>query len=106
MKPCIEPGCPLTAMAGPRNSRCRSHERIWQAARNRRPERAVYRDPAYRAAVVAPVCSVDGCNNPSTKDHIIEIHQGGTNEPSNLQPLCLSHNVAKSNQERKRSRGN
>ena len=100
--PCIEPACPNVAMPGPRHSRCRRCERVWQAARNRRPERAVYRDPAYRAAIVPATCSVPGCDEKATKDHIQEIHQGGTNDPGNIQALCISHNVSKSNTERKK----
>lgn len=100
---CIEPGCPNMAQPGPRHSRCRPHQLRWEAARNRRPERQAYNDPAYRAAVVAPTCCIPDCDQPSTKDHIIELHQGGTNDPSNLQPLCITHNVEKSNRERRRS---
>jgi hypothetical protein len=101
-KPCIEVGCPNLSMPGPRHARCPDHERQWQAARNRRPERAAYRDPAYRRLRIPVTCSVPGCTGRATKDHITELHQGGTNNPSNIQPLCIKHNVSKSNDQRKK----
>ncbi|MGH3735843.1 MAG: HNH endonuclease signature motif containing protein [Micromonosporaceae bacterium] len=101
--PCLEPGCPHLAIPGPRRSRCRGHQKAWDKARNARPERAAYRDPTYRAAVIPATCSMPGCDKPATKDHIVELHQGGGNDASNIQALCITHNVEKSNRQRKRN---
>lgn len=105
MKPCIEPGCEGLSLPGPRHSRCRAHERQYQAARDRRPERAVYRDPAYQAmpsltgtavqcAIRDPyVCTIWA----TTWDHIVPASQGGSNSWANLQPACRACNSAKAN---------
>lgn len=77
---------------------------MWQATRNQRPDRAMYRDPAYRAMVIPATCSVPGCQDKATKDHVVEIHQGGNNAPENIQALCLKHNLEKTNAVRKSSR--
>lgn len=41
------------------------------------------------------ICLACKKNNKSTVDHVIPLKLGGTNNPSNLQPLCLSCNSRK-----------
>lgn len=41
-------------------------------------------------------CVVPGCDRGSvTRDHIVPVSKAGTNDPSNLQPLCSFHNNLK-----------
>lgn len=43
-----------------------------------------------------PVCSVPGCERPTQEvDHILPRAKGGTDDWSNLQPLCRTHHSMK-----------
>lgn len=95
-RPCIgthlKPGCPMLARGGPRCIEC---EKVYQSFRNRRPERAVYRDPAYRATVLYGPCAHCGSWDDPTKDHIVPVSRGGRNDAANLQVLCRPCNSRK-----------
>ena len=58
---------------------------------------AAYNHPVYRAArkrLHGLPCVV--CGLPAdTIDHIVSLADGGTNEPSNFQPMCRAENSAK-----------
>lgn len=95
-KPCIIPDCPNLTLQG---SKCAIHEREYQHERNKRPGRALYRDPTYRAIPRVGQCEVCGTTEDITIDHIIAITNGGTNDPSNLRYLCRKHNSSKHNKE-------
>ncbi len=75
--------------------------RCWpcQAARDRRhngaPQRAAYRDPAYRSVLLEGRCEQCGATRDLTRDHIVPLIRGGTNERSNLRILCRSCNSAR-----------
>ena len=66
---CLVAGCPALTS----RTRCPAHERAWQAARNARPERAIYRGswPAESRAIRAaqPWCSACGSGGDLTVDH-------------------------------------
>ena len=90
-RPCIVPGCPgLTT-----TSRCPAHEQEWQAARNARPGRQAYKDPAYRRLRPGLRCERCGSTTDLTKDHVVPLSRGGTNHPSNLRTLCRACNSRK-----------
>lgn len=62
----------------------------------------MYQDPNYRAVrVKGQVCALrieNVCTYwATTKDHIVPISRGGTNEPGNLQPACRECNASKHN---------
>lgn len=100
-KPCLVLHCPNYARPG--GSRCPAHQQDWDAARNNRPGRALYKDPAYRAMTkpygqpcalqIEGVCT----GGATTWDHIVPITKGGTNQPDNLQPACRACNSSKHN---------
>lgn len=94
-RPCLTPGCPNMAAGGARHPRCRPCQRKWDANRNSQPERAVYADPNYTAFPLIGACELCGSTDDLTRDHIIPISKGGTNDPSNLRILCRPCNSAK-----------
>lgn len=89
--PCLEPGCGQLTLKG---NRCIEHYLAQQRARNKRPLRVVYQDPAYLAAPSSGICWI--CKNPGadSRDHVVSISeafdQGWSiaqiNAPSNLRP--------------------
>jgi 5-methylcytosine-specific restriction endonuclease McrA len=101
-KPCLEEDCPR--MAAPGKSRCAPCHRAWrrprERARNALPSRQAYRDPGYRGYPVAGrLCALQLpgiCTTwATTRDHIVPLEQGGSNDHSNLQPACRECNSAK-----------
>jgi len=42
-----------------------------------------------------PFCSVCGTTERLSVDHIVAKANGGTDDPTNLQTLCVTHNSAK-----------
>lgn len=99
-RPCLTPGCPNMARGGARGPRCTPCQRGVDAARNRHPSRQAYRDPTYQAyQVQGQVCALQipgVCTHwATTRDHIIPISRGGTNDWSNLQPACAECNASK-----------
>lgn len=101
-RPCIEVGCLRMARGGPRGSRCTPCQRAWDRERNARAGRAAYRDPVYRAVSVKGMRCVDcGTFEDVTKDHVIELHEGGGNAADNIEPRCRPCNAKKSNRIRR-----
>lgn len=90
-KPCIVHGCPNLGYQG---NRCRHHEKAYQRRRNARPERAAYADRAYRSVPSVGICWICGEPGANTRDHVIPLHLGGTNHPSNIRPAHRACNSA------------
>lgn len=95
MRPCLECGEPA------KGTRCKDCERALEKLRSLKPSRQVYKDPLYRSYQLGPMCVWPGCfaTRFLSKDHIVPISKGGTNDHSNLQTLCIHHNDSKSNKE-------
>lgn len=82
-------------MTSKNGSRCHPCEKDREAKRNALPQRAIYRDPRYRALTpLGPCCECGGWSD-MTWDHIIPISMGGTNSWQNLRALCRSCNSSK-----------
>jgi 5-methylcytosine-specific restriction endonuclease McrA len=66
--------------------------------RNALPQRRAYRDQVYRAVQPVGVCHLCGCAiepGEGTRDHVVPLRFGGTNDPSNLKPAHRACNSAK-----------
>lgn len=98
-RPCLTHGCTNDALRGARRSRCASCQRRWDRERNARPERAAYRDPVYLAQPKHGVCYLCGEPGADTREHVIPLSKGGTNEPSNIRPAHRACNSGKGNRE-------
>lgn len=106
-KPCLNSSQGCTNYALPGKPRCKGCHTQWQRprdqARNRDPRRGAYRDPGYRGYPVAGrECALkypDICTFwATTRDHIVPLEHGGSNDHSNLQPACRECNSAKRDQ--------
>lgn len=84
--------CPNLTEGRPR---CAFHEREYQAARNRSPERAAYGSSSYRAMKPYGDCAICGLPGADTRDHITPLSAGGSNDPSNIQFVHRSCNSRK-----------
>lgn len=98
-RPCIEPGCPVLAQGG---ARCPGHAKEREGAKNRRRAQLA---PATGAAAQlrAQVKQAGGgtCANCSTwttvqVDHRLPLADGGSDDWSNVQLLCVPCHAAKS----------
>jgi 5-methylcytosine-specific restriction endonuclease McrA len=76
-------------------SRCDVCDAAKQAKRNALPYRQAYRAVSYRRMPMSAYCAVCAATTDLTKDHIIPLSKGGTNEPSNIQTLCRQCNSSK-----------
>ena len=56
-------------------------------------------DVTNRWAMYGNLCWIPGCGKPAeATDHVIPLAKGGSNWPSNLRPICRSHNSSKQDQ--------
>lgn len=60
-----------------------------------RQGREAYRDPAYKAIPVGGVCHLCGLPGADTRDHVVPLAAGGTNDSSNIRPAHRSCNSRK-----------
>lgn len=93
--PCSKPGCP-------HRKPCPVHGSSYRRAKDTRPSAAARGyDQKWRRIRAAflkkfPACVV--CGEEATEvDHITPLGEGGSNEWSNLQPMCKSHHSEKTN---------
>lgn len=97
MKACLDCG---DLFYGTRQvSRCSTCARIHESRRvKNNPGRRNYDKRAYRNIKPKGQCQAQGCQEPATtKDHIVPVSAGGTNDRWNIQFLCATHNLQKSN---------
>lgn len=84
--PCAQPGCPTLTTS----SHCPDHApQSWQHDRTAHQRGYGRRWQALRARILRaePLCRT--CGAPATDvDHITPRHLGGTDDPTNLAPLC------------------
>jgi 5-methylcytosine-specific restriction endonuclease McrA len=98
---CWSRGCSDGGKAVPGTSRCRAHTTSgWGSKKNKTARDAMYASRSYRnyrhrILSAKPPCSYPGCTEVATTlDHIVAVSLGGDNSPSNLRPMCRSHNEA------------
>ena len=105
-RPCLKSGCPNLV----KNGRCPTHEaqkarainadRGSAASRGYGPDWRRLRDDVLSREPLCRACAVEGIVRPADSvDHVIPKSRGGTNDLSNLQPLCTPHNSAKGDRE-------
>ena len=80
-KRCVTCGAATTA-----GRRCPTCEVMHQHRRNAQPRRRAYADPVYRAIPLGGRCWVCGQMGADTRDHVVPLAMGGSNEPSNVRP--------------------
>jgi 5-methylcytosine-specific restriction protein A len=88
---CIEPGCPLITSS----TRCPAHERAYQQAREERPGRADRHDRTLKRIPSTGICHICGLPGADTRDHVLPLAAGGTNDPSNVLPAHRACNSRK-----------
>lgn len=110
LTPCAEPGCPTLVPHG----RCAKHQQHgppahgWGAhgttrLRGRRLQRA--REQLFTREPLCRVCREHGRTTRATvRDHIVPLAEGGTDAPSNIQPLCQACSNTKTHQESARGK--
>jgi 5-methylcytosine-specific restriction endonuclease McrA len=96
-RPCINHWCPRMAGSTPRCTQCQQEQ---DRKRNAQPKRKAYRQGGYRSYPVAGrLCALRYrfiCTKyATTRDHIVPLSRGGSNDWSNLQPACRECNSAK-----------
>lgn len=91
LRVCMVQGCPLLT----EGTRCVGHEAEHQRRREQRPGRAERHDPAYRRIPSSGTCHICGQPGADTKDHVIPLAAGGTNDPTNIRPAHRSCNSKK-----------
>lgn len=85
--------CPTCTPAPWANSKRSGGSRAW-----RRLRRVVFNEQG-------GMCAVPGCPDLADQlDHIVPVSEGGTDERSNVQALCLDHHTEKTQQEAARAR--
>lgn len=108
-KPCAHPCCPALVPQGV--TFCDKHKKpAWnrddQTGRGYGRKWRKLRECILSAEPLCRMCSAKGLTEPATQvDHIINKAAGGTDDPDNLQPLCLTCHYAKTAQESRDARG-
>ena len=94
LTPCLEPGCPELVPRGTR--RCAQHHHEFEVSRGRRKgSRSAGRDHASHKRFAREVkkrdghrCMQCGATEGLRAHHIVALHKGGTDDPSNGVTLC------------------
>ena len=76
-----------------KGNRCTSCQRVWE--RNRSKHRQAYLDPVYRSQPKTGICHICGLPGADTRDHVIPLNAGGSNDPSNIKPAHRACNSSK-----------
>ena len=98
-KPCSVPGCGRLARSRWCEAHTLSEPQRYEKARGSAADRGYGAGWARtRAAFLKahPICCVSACVQPAdVADHIVLKADGGSDDWSNLQPMCFSHHSAK-----------
>lgn len=99
---CAEPGCPALVPKG----RCPAHAKAAWGSTTPTPRIRGRKLIRLRAElfVQEPFCRVCKVRLATIRDHIVPLAEGGADEPSNTQPLCLTCSDAKTVAESQRGR--
>jgi 5-methylcytosine-specific restriction endonuclease McrA len=84
--------------------RCQEHWRVpWRGAgeRQRQTKPLTEREKNFIREQYGFLCAACGAENSREVDHIVEVADGGTNLPSNLQILCADCHAVKTQQARR-----
>jgi 5-methylcytosine-specific restriction protein A len=112
-RPCNYPGCRLRAVAG--RDRCERHGglRVRQWSERSRERERIRGRPLQRKRAdlferepLCRLCVAKGRTTEATiRDHITPLAEGGTEDESNIQPICDDCNRTKTAAEAQRGRG-
>jgi 5-methylcytosine-specific restriction protein A len=93
MRTCLD--CGVTIRGG-RRTGCPAHQAVRDRIHNAGSTR-VYHDPVYRSIPLVGPCHLCGANPAvdPTRDHVIPIAAGGTNDPANIRIACRSCNSSR-----------
>jgi len=107
LRPCAVPGCPTLS----EDTHCPAHAQPahlgWRADTERIRGRRLQalRARLFAAEPFCRLCKAQGRRRLATiRDHIVPLAEGGTDEPSNVQPLCAACSDDKTRAEAKRGR--
>jgi 5-methylcytosine-specific restriction protein A len=109
LKPCAERGC--NVLTRDASGRCEQHQRESWAKRDNTPRRVTGRRlQEARAALFKrePLCRLCAALGLAVvaeeRDHVLSLAEGGTDDPANIQALCVPCHRAKTEAEAKRAR--
>jgi 5-methylcytosine-specific restriction protein A len=107
LRPCLKPGCPTLVRSG----RCaqhtpeQSHGWTGDTGRIRGRKLQQLRAELFRREPLCRLCAAKGETAVAViRDHVVPLAEGGTDDDSNIQPLCQTCSDAKTQAESKRGR--
>ena len=98
---CLDCGVAFPKRTG--HYRCQPCQSQRDRVHNALPTRQMYQDPMYRSIpLVGPchICGADPAVDP-TRDHLVPVSHGGTNDPANIRIACRSCNSSRGTGQRR-----